>query len=266
MTRLLINFVTRLYRYRAVIWSLAKHDMAARYVGTVGGIFWAVIHPALTMAIYWFVFSVGFKAHGAAGMPFILYFVSGLVPWLFFAEVLLSSTHAITANSALIKRTVFPSEVLPLVHIVASSFSHAALLVLTLMLGWIYGYGLKLTVFQIVYFYAALGCFLVGLAWFIGSLQVFHRDLAQAINAVLGLWFWLTPVVWSTEMLPPQYKVVLEINPLYYVVEGYRSMITGVPLWRLWREGVYFWLITGPVLLLGAYVFRRLKPEFAEML
>ncbi len=262
----LVAFVSKLYRYRGVIWAMAKHDVASRYVGTIGGAFWAVLHPALTVAIYWFVFAVGFKAQGPAGMPFILYFVSGLVPWLFFSEVLLSSTNAVTANSSLIKKTVFPSEVLPLVHFVSSSFSHFVLLVILCILAWSYGYGLKFTVIQVIYFYGALGCFLLGLSWLLGSLQVFHRDLSQAMSTVLSLWFWLTPVVWSAEMIPSQFKIILEFNPIYYVVEGYRSIITGVPLWLHWREALCFWLVTGPVLLLGAYVFKRLKPEFAEVL
>lgn len=245
---------------------MAKHDMAARYVGTVGGPIWAILHPALTVAIYWFVFAVGFKAQGPAGMPFILYFVSGLVPWQFFSEVLLSSTNSVTANAALIKKTVFPSEILPLVHLVSSSLSHLALFMLLLILAWLYGYAPQVTLFQIVYFYFALGCLLLGLSWITGSLQVFHRDLNQAISAVLSLLFWLTPVVWSVDMIPPQFRAILEFNPIFYVVEGYRSILTGVPFWLNWRDALYFWFVTSPILLLGAHVFRRLKPEFAEML
>jgi len=262
----LFAFVLRLHQYRGVIWAMAKHDLAARYIGTIGGVFWAVLHPALTVLIYWFVFAVGFKAQGPAGTPFILYFVSGLVPWLFFSEVLLSSMNSVTANASLIKKTIFPSEILPLVHFVSSSFTHAVLLVILCILAWSYGFGPRLTVLQLVYYYGAAGCFFLGLSWLLSALQVFHRDLAQAMTAVLSLWFWLTPVVWSVEMIPHSFKIMLELNPLYYVVEGYRSLLTGVPFWLRWREGLCFWSITGPVLILGSYVFRRLKPEFADML
>jgi lipopolysaccharide transport system permease protein/teichoic acid transport system permease protein len=245
---------------------MAKHDLASRYAGTIGGVLWATVHPALTVAIYWFVFVVGFKARGPAGMPFVLYFVSGLVPWLFFNEVLVSSMNAVIANTSLIKKTVFPSEILPLVHMVSSSFTHVVLLFILCVLAWYYGYGPKLTVIQLIYYYVALGCFLLGLSWLLGSLQVFHRDLGQAMTAVLNLWFWLTPVVWSAEIIPPQFRLILDFNPLCYVVEGYRSLITGVPFWLHWQDALRFWLLTGPVLLLGAYVFRRLKPDFADVL
>jgi ABC-type polysaccharide/polyol phosphate export permease len=264
--RRLVAFIFKLYRYRDVIWAMAKRDVAARYVGTIGGVLWAILHPTLTVAIYWLVFSVGFKAKGSAGMPFVLYFVSGLVPWLFFNEVLLSSMNAVIANASLIKKTVFPAEVLPLVHFVSGSFTHFVLLFILCILAWSYGYGPKLTVIQIVYYYGALGCLLLGLSWLIGSLQVFHRDLGQAMSAVLSLWFWLTPVVWSPELIPPHFRLILEFNPIYYVVNGYRSLMTGVPFWLNWQEALRFWSVTGPVLLLGAYVFRRLKPDFADVL
>jgi ABC-type polysaccharide/polyol phosphate export permease len=245
---------------------MAKHDLASRYVGTVGGMLWAVLHPALTVGIYWLVFSVGFKAQGPAGMPFVLYFVSGLVPWLFFNEVLISSMNAVIANAPLIRRTAFPAEVLPLVHLVSASLAHVILLFILCAVAWSYGYAPKFASVQVIYYYCALGCFSLGLSWLVGSLQVFHRDLGQAMSAVLNLWFWLTPVVWLPEMIPQQFRLMLELNPIYYVVEGYRSLITGVPFWLHWREAVRFWSVTGPVLFLGAYVFRRLKPEFAEVL
>jgi ABC-type polysaccharide/polyol phosphate export permease len=262
----LVAFILKLYRYRAVIWAMAKHDVAARYAGTIGGVLWAVLHPTLTVVIYWFVFALGFKARGPAGMPFVLYFVSGLVPWLFFSDVLVSSMNAVTANASLIKKTVFPSEILPLVHFVSSTFTHFVLLFILCILAWSYGYGPKLTIIQVIYFYGALGCFLLGLSWLVGSLQVFHRDLGQAVTAMLNLWFWLTPVVWSAEMIPQPYQLILKFNPIFYVVEGYRSLMTGVPFWLNWRDALCFWSVTGPVFLLGAYVFRRLKPEFAEVL
>ena len=262
----LVAFVSRLYRYRGVIWAMAKHDVASRYVGTIGGVLWAILHPALTVGVYWFVFSVGFKAQGPAGMPFVLYFISGFVPWHFFNEVLVSSMNAVTANASLIRKTVFPSEILPLVHFVSGSFTHIVLLFILCVLAWSYGYAPKLAAIQVIYYYGALGCFSLGLSWLVGSLQVFHRDLGQAMSAALSLWFWLTPVVWSPEMIPQEFRLILEFNPIYYVVEGYRSLMTGVPFWLHWREALRFWSVTGPVLMLGAYVFRRLKPEFADVL
>jgi ABC-type polysaccharide/polyol phosphate export permease len=249
----LVAFIFKLYRYRGVIWAMAVRDLDARYVGSFGGILWTVVHPLATVLIYWFVFSVGFKAHGPAGMPFVLYFVSGLVPWLLFSEVLNSSINAVTANAQLVKKTIFPSEVLPLVHLTSASFTHLVLLAVLCFLAWYYGYGPTLSTIYTVYYYGALGCF--------------HRDLGQGMSVVLSLWFWLTPIVWSAEVIPAQYRSILEYNPIYYIVEGYRaSLMTDQVVWVNWRGGLRFWAVTGPIFLMGAYVFRRLKPDFADVL
>jgi ABC-type polysaccharide/polyol phosphate export permease len=263
----LIAFLGKLYRYRSIIWAMAVRDLAARYVGTLGGVLWAIVHPLATVIIYWFVFSVGFKAHGPAGMPFVLYFVSGLVPWLFLSEVLTSSITAVTTNAQLIKKTVFPAEILPMVHLTSASFTHLVLFSVLCFLAWHYGYRPSLKTFQVIYYYGALGCFALGLSWLFGSLQVFHRDVGQAITVALSLWFWLTPIVWSMEILPWHYRLILEYNPVYYLIEGYRaSLFRNQSTLVDWRDGVRFWAITGPIFFLGAYVFRRLKPEFADVL
>jgi lipopolysaccharide transport system permease protein/teichoic acid transport system permease protein len=260
-------FLAKLYQYRRVIWAMAVRDLAARYVGTVGGVVWAIVHPLATVIIYWFVFSVGFKARGPAEMPFILYFVSGLVPWLFFSEVLTSGINAVTSNAQLIKKTVFPAEILPLVHLTSASLTHLVLLVALCLMAWQYGYGPSLRTIQVIYYYAALACFAIGLSWFFGSLQVFHRDLGQGITVVLSLWFWLTPIVWSAEMMPVQYNVILRYNPAYYLIEGYRVSIFSKQIgWIDWHGALRFWIVAAPAFLLGGYVFKRLKPEFAEVL
>ena len=262
-----VSFVSKLFRYKEVIWAMAVRDVAGRYAGTVGGIIWAIVHPLATVIIYWFVFSVGFKARGPAGMPFVLYFVSGLVPWVFFSEVFGANIQAVTANTQLVKKMVFPVEILPIVNFISGSFVHLIMLIILVFLACIYGHVPSLAAIQVVYYYASLGCFLLGVSWLFASLQVFYRDISQVMNVVIGLWFWLTPIVWSPEIIPPQYMRVLEYNPIYYIIEGYRAaLITGRPLMMDWSRNLQFWSVTGPILLLGACVFRKLKGDFADVL
>src|ERR1051325_9220141 len=97
-------FLRKLYQYRGIIWAMAKRDLASRYIGTIAGPLWAILHPLATIIIYWFVFSVGFKAKGPSGTPFVLYFVSGLVPWLLFNNTIMTSVSAVTASPHLVKK------------------------------------------------------------------------------------------------------------------------------------------------------------------
>ena len=114
----LTHFLTNIYRHRHMINIMARREFETRYVGTHGGALWAITHPLALVVIFWFVFSVGFKAQGPGNTPFVLYFVSGLVPWLMFNEVLGASTNGVTGNVHLVKKTIFPTEILPLVFVI----------------------------------------------------------------------------------------------------------------------------------------------------
>lgn len=246
---------------------MALRDVESRHIGTLGGFLWSILQPIATVAIFWMVFSLGFKAEGPSGMPFALYFIAGFVPWLLFTDTINAGVNAVTRNAVLVKKTLFPTEILAAAFFVSASFSHAVLLLALIALAPAYGYSPGISVLTVLYFYAALACFSIGLSWLLGSLQVFHRDIAQGVNVVVNLWFWLTPIVWTSDMLPREFMSILKWNPIYYVVEGYR----GALLYGSWQvldaaSALNFWLVTFVLLFAGAAVFRRLKPDFADIL
>ncbi len=264
--RRLVAFIQKLYRYRAVIWAMAKHDMGDRYVGTLGGPLWAVFHPIAMVVIYWFVFSVGFKAKGPAGVPFVLYFMSGLVPWMLFNNTVLSSVSVVTRNAHLVKKTVFPTEVLPIVNLVSESLTHGVMLIIVVAVLWHYGFYPTPFLFQLGYFYFALCFIILGLSWLLSSLQVFHRDVSQGLAVVLNFWFWLTPIAWSGEMIPQDYRWIMDLNPLLYVIDGYRSsLLQQNSAWLDIGGAGYYWLTAAAIFVGGAQCFRRLKPHFADV-
>lgn len=263
----LTEYLRNIFRHRELLLAMAIRDVESRHVGTLGGFFWSILQPIATVAIFWMVFSLGFKAKGPSDMPFALYFIGGFVPWLLFTDTLNAGVNAITRNAVLVKKTLFPTEILAASYFVSASFAHAVLLAALVALALVSGYSLSASVLTVTYFYAALACFSVGLSWLLGSLQVFHRDIAQAVNVFVGLWFWLTPIVWTPNMLPKEIMSVLEWNPLYYIVEGYRAAVFYGD-WQILeaRNAVSFWVVTFVVLFAGATVFRRLKPDFGDVL
>ena len=265
--RLAVDFAIRLYRLRGMIYLLAKRDLVSRYVGTLGGPIWAVAQPLATVFVFWFVFAVGFKARGPSNTPFVLYFLAGYLPWLLFTEALNASASSVIANSHLVKKTVFPTEILPLVQVASSTVTHLILLVILMALLAAMGGHLSWTAPQILYYYLCLVSFELGLAWLLASLHVFSRDVGQILVVALNLWFWVTPIVWSPGVLPESVRPLLTLNPMFYVVEGYRnSLLYQIPIWRDPAATLRFWAIVLPCLLSGALVFRRLKPEFADVL
>lgn len=261
------SMLRNIYKYRSAINSMVRRELAVRYVGTMGGPLWVILQPIATVIVFWFVFSIGFKAQGPSKTSFILYFLPGYLPWLLFSEALNASIQSIVGNSHLVKKTIFPTEILPVVHFAASSFTHLVLLACTTVVLLGHGMSLHVTFFQIIYYYGALACLLLGFAWMLAALQVFHRDVGQVMTMVLNLWFWATPIVWNREIMPQRYDWIIDYNPLYYIVEGYRqSLMYGIPMWHDLDATLRFWATTLPIFLVGLQIFGRLKAEFADVL
>jgi lipopolysaccharide transport system permease protein/teichoic acid transport system permease protein len=245
---------------------MVGHDIFSRYVGTFGGGLWAVFHPLSTVLTYWFVFSVGFKVNGPSGTPFIVYFITGFAPWLLFNSTILSNVSVISANAHLVKKTVFPIEVLPIVKLIAETATHFLLLLILLCVLGYYGYFPTLFTLQVLYYFFAECILVLGLSWLLSALQVFHRDINQGIGVILNLWFWLTPIVWSDDMIPQDYRWLIQVNPFIYIVDGYRNaFLIHRGAWLDIGAGATYWLTAGIILLSGAQCFRKLKPHFADV-
>jgi lipopolysaccharide transport system permease protein/teichoic acid transport system permease protein len=255
------------YQHRAMILALAGRELESRYVGTLGGILWTFAHPLAIVTIFYFVFAVGFKSQGPGETSFVLWFVCGFVPWSFFNETLLAATDSITRHAHLIKKTVFPSEILPIVQIVAGLVPHFVFLVFVGgLLVW-FQIQLAASRLMVVYFLFCTCILLVGLSWLFSAIQVFYRDVSHALSIALNLCFWVTPIVWSPEKIPEGYRGLVFFNPMSYIVEGYRGLlILNELVWPSLGQTVYFWCVVTATFLAGAYMFGRLKPEFADVM
>lgn len=263
-----INFLIGLYHGRRTIHALAQRDVLSRYSGTLFRGAWEIANPALTLLVFWFVFSVAFKAKGPAGTPFILYFVAGYIPWLFFSESLIRGTQGVVAHSFLVKKMVFPSELLPFVYLTGGAINHGLLLLLSMVVLLSNGVTISWHWMQIAYYFLTLCATLVGLQWLLSAINVFNRDIGQGVGIVLNVWFWATPVVWVADgVIPSKYQWLIHINPIVYVIEGYRgSLLFQQPFWSNWAQGLYVWCISFVFAIIGASVFRRLKPHFGDVL
>ena len=261
------RFLEKIYTYRSMIKAMAIRDIQSRYMGTFGGFVWFIIQPLSIALIYWFVFSVGFKVRPAGGVAWIVVFLCGLIPWSLFVETLSASTSAINANVHLVTKAVFPTEILPVVSLLSSLLTHGLMMFIFIIIMLINKIPFSFYNFQVIYYLFALSLFSLGLGWFLSAVNVFCKDVGQALGVVLNLWFWATPVVWTQDIFPERYLWILKSNPLYYIVDGYRSsFIYHSPIWHNPRQGIYFWVVCSLVFIVGAFTFRKLKPEFAEVL
>ncbi len=265
--RSLILFLKDIFRQRKMLKSLAKNDFKQQYLGSALGILWAFIQPTIMICLYWFVFSVGFKSQPVENVPFICWLVAGLIPYFFFADAWGKCTNVVIEYSYLVKKIVFSVRLLPIIKIISSCYIHLFFIVFTIALFAVYGFYPDLYYLQLIYYVFALWILLLGLGWLTAAMQVFLKDVTQIVSVICQILFWGTPILYATNIVPEKVLFILKTNPLYYIVQGYRDIfISKQWFWQHPVLTVYFWVVTLCIFILGAFVFRQLRPHFADVL
>ena len=262
-----IRFTHLLIRQRALIWSMAKREISNQYVGSFLGLAWAFIQPAVMLTVFWFIFSIGFRVTPKNDVPFVVWLAAGMAPWFYFTSIITSSTGAVVQHAHLIKKTVFPSQILPVVKIFSNLVGHAAFVSVLFLLILANSLEVNIFYFQMLYFFICLCTLALGIGYLVSALHVFARDVGHIVGVLVQVGFWGTPIFWDINIMPERLQPLIKLNPAYYIVQGYRdSFIYFVPFWERIELGIYFWIVSGFLLILGAYVFRKLKPQFADVL
>ena len=265
--KLALEFVLDIYRGRELLWELTKKDFQVRYLGSYLGILWAFIQPMVTIFIFWFVFEMGFKSRPVDNFPFILWLVAGMFPWFYISDGISSATGSIAENSYLVKKVVFRVSLLPIIKLISALIIHSFFVGILFIMFAAYGYRPTIYSLQVGYYIFAASCLLLGIAWITSALSIFLKDVGQLVAMVLQFAFWGTPIFWSHKMFPENYLIFLEINPAYYIIEGYRnSFIYHKWFWESPYLTLYYWTFTGIVMICGVIAFKKLRPHFADVL
>lgn len=257
-----------LYQSRHLIWKLAKNDFRKRYAGSYMGAVWAMIQPVITVGMYYVVFELVMPGTSRTDeAPFVLFLTAGLVPWFFFNEAWNNGTNALREYDYLVKKVVFKISILPVIKVIAATFIHVFFVLVLLAVAALYGYYPSVYTLQIFYYSACLFVFVLALSYMTCAIVVFFKDLSQIINIILQIGIWATPILWDINGLNTKWVILLKINPLVYIVEGYRSAIYRQQwFFQDFFSTMYFWIATVILFGIGAAVFKRLKVHFADVL
>jgi len=263
----LLRLVKEVFENRVMILRLSKNDFKTRFAGSYLGIFWAFVQPVVTILVYWFVFEVGFRSSPVDDFPFVLWLTAGMVPWFFFSEAWSAGTNSLIEYSYLVKKVVFNISVIPIVKIIAALFIHAFFVGFMLVIYMGYGYMPSIYWLQIIYYSLCLLVLVLALSYLCSAITVFFRDLSQIISVVLQIGIWLSCIMWSVGMLPEQFRWIMNFNPIYYVVSGYRSaLIDHVWFWETPYQTLGFWIFVAILMSAGFNVFNKLRVHFADVL
>ena len=266
----IVTLPVEIWQNRRLILKLAGNDFKRRYAGSYMGVIWAFIQPLVTIGLYYFVFGTIMKGARSSGsdVPFVLFLTCGMVPWFFFSEALSTGTNALLEYSYLVKKVVFKISVLPIIKVVAALLTHVFFIVLLMITSILCGYYPSVYWIQIIYYSACTFVLALALCYTTCSLVVFVRDLGQLINVLLQILVWATPIMWDLGMISdPVILGILKLNPVIYIVNGYRNSIYGgVWFFENFFSTVYFWVICALLFGIGAVIYKRLKPHFADVL
>jgi len=262
------RFLKHITKNRKLLFTLAHTDFKEQYLGSYLGVFWAILRPTLFIIVIWFIFGIGFKAKPTTdGTPFILWLLCGFIPWFFFSEAVNKSMNAIVSNTFLVKKVAFRVSILPLVKILSALYMHIVFILIVVSVFILYGYTPTIYWLQIPYFMGCTVILVLGLGWLTSSLKVFIKDVGEIVGVIIQFGFWLTPIFWSIDIIPEKYQAMLKLNPMFYIIDGYRNaLINDRWFWSNANDTLYFLIIISIILVVGAITFKRLRPHFGDVL
>ncbi len=262
-----LEVIRNLYLYRHILIQMVLREIKGRFAGSFGGLLWHFVHPILMLIIFLTVFVYIFKLRisstGGAGTSAV-FLMAGLFPWMILAEGLSRGTSSLIENAALIQKTYFPIEILTSKAVIAPILSYGiALLLLGIYRVFSTGNAAFMLLLPVVVLLQLM--FTLGVAFLSSAVSVFFRDVMQLVQIVISFWAYLTPIFYPMSMLPAWARKLMYLNPLFPFISTYQSLfIDGaapqLPIFFLalaWSLGFFT---------IGAFVFNKLKYEFADWL
>ena len=262
----MLHNLEQLLRYRALIQSLVARELKARYRGSVLGFFWSFVNPLLLLLIYTFVFTVVLPGlHPEELEPFAVFMFCGILPWAWFSSSLLEASNVLIAGGNLIRKVLFPAEVLPIVTVLAGLVHF--FLGLPILAAFLIYNGRPILTSDLAWFPAIVLVQLVltlGLALMLSALTVHFRDVRDLLSNLLTLWFFATPIIYPLSQAPPNVRWLLNLNPFTHLAVAYQEVLFKSGPFTEWPRLLAVAAGSLVVLALGYVVFDRLRDTLAE--
>ena len=254
-----------IWRYRELFYILAWRDIAVRYKQTIIGVLWAVLRPLLTMIIFVVIFGKIAKLP-SEGVPYPIFVFAAMLPWTFFSSAFADASNSLIGNANLISKVYFPRLIIPAAAVIVAGvdFLISFVLLIILMLWYQYipdWHILTLPFFLLLAFLAALGSGL-----FIAALNVRYRDFRFVIPFIVQLGLYISPVGFSTTIIPEKYQLLYYLNPMVAVIDGFRWAISGGKTTFNMTELTVSIIMIIILCILGILYFRKTEKVFADVI
>lgn len=252
---------------RKSFFELSKNDFKAKYANSLLGAIWAFALPMITIMVLWYVFEIGLRSQPVGDVPFMLFYIPAFIAWNFFSDAFSSACGCLREYSYVVKKMKFRVELLPIIKILSSFYVHIFFVAFAIIVFWAYGWNPSVYNLQVIYYLFCLIVLVLGLSLLFSALAAFSSDVNHIVSVILQVGFWAVPIIWAPETMPEKVQLVLKLNPVFYICNGYReSFVYKQWFWDRPMLTLYFWVVTILILILGIYSFKRLRPHFSDVL
>ena len=266
----IVEIIKEHIQYRQQIFKLAKADLVKTYRGAALGWAWAIIKPAVTIFVYWFTFQIGLRAgKEVEGFPFFLWLISGVIPWFYMSDMITGGTESIRKYSYLVTKMKFPISTIPTFFSISKFMVHLALLAIMIIIFIAMGYPPDMYILQLPIYMLLSFLFFTVFSLFSSLLACMSKDFSNLVKSLVTAVFWLSGIIWNINTLKdiPWLKALLKVNPVTYLVEGYRNcFIHKTWIWESPKTLIAFLLILVVLIIAAVWVYRRLRKEIPDVL
>lgn len=259
-----MNIIRNIYNYRELLKTSVKKDIGGKYKHSFLGVLWSFINPLLQIAVYAIIFPLIMK-NSAAYKDYTVFMVCGLIPWSYFSTTLNRSSFTMIENGNIIKKVYFPREILTLSVVTSETINFLISCLIIIAFIFIKGFGLSIYILFFPVVLLIQYILQLGISLIFSSVTVYFRDLQHFIGVFLQLFFYATPIVYSAETIPVEFKWILKYNPLTYIIDGYRDIFYFQQMPNMKMLGIIL-LISIIITILGYVIFLKLQKKFAEEL
>ena len=262
-----MEFFKILFKNRKIAIQLGKNDFRNRFANTSLGTLWGFMQPFVFMLTYVIVFQYILKTGSSGNYPYIVWFLPGMSMWMFCSDAILTASNSIRNYSYLVKKVVFPVDIIPIISLTSSSFIGMFLIYIASMAACVFGYFPNLL--NVIYIIFCSLCFIIAFTRFTSALTTIVPDFAQLLNILMQLFMWFTPIIWNLSMIEGPLVALFKAFPFTYLVEGFRQAFISSSTIITEHGGMYtiiFWVITLILFVWGNAVFKKNKKDFSDVL
>lgn len=249
-----------------LILRLASYDIKSKYQSHYLGTAWQFLSPAIQILVYWFVFGIGIRSGNPIdGVPYLIWLMIGLIPWFFISPTIIQGSNSVFSKVNMVAKMKFPVSVLPSITIISNSINFIFMMIILGFMLIFYGINPGLYLLQLPYYIVCTIIFLYAVTLLFSTISTVFRDFQLLLQSLMRMMLYLLPILWDMDKLHGAYIKVLKLNPLYYLIDGYRKTF----LAKEWffNDVIYmgyFWSTTFLIIYIGALIHIKFRNQFVD--